>query len=170
MNKIVTLVAASFLATAGVSSHALAQGAGVGGSVGGGAEVTTPGAMDGATPLPAPGLQMQGQDIDRDRELTTGTLGDANFGTVISIIRSGEFNIGSIESDADVEIVRVNELPGADSAALDNAVEESEDRISELRSDLQDLELTALEDQDIDMQDVVAARAEADGSLTVFVR
>lgn len=169
MNKIVTLVAASLLATAGVSGHALAQGAG--------APDRTPG-IGGAAPEQAPGIQMQregGAATDfapgqQDRDLTTGSVGQPNFGTVVSTIRSGQFDLGDVSSDTEVEVVRVGDLPGADSAALDNAIDENEDRISQLRTDLGELELSALVEAGVELDDVVAARSEADGSLTVFVR
>lgn len=99
---------------------------------------------------------------------TTASTGQDNFGTVISSIRAGKSDLSGVTADTDVNVVSVDELmEGNNRSALDNALEDNQEQIDQLRADLGDIEgLEGLTDTQIDS--AVAARVDADGSLTVY--
>lgn len=73
-----------------------------------------------------------------------------------------------LSSDTQVTVVDVDDVvPNGNRAALDNALSAHSGSISELRTELEEAEIDAL--ADIDLQTVVAAQVGADGSLTVYV-
>jgi hypothetical protein len=116
-----------------------------------------------------------GAELDADMGIDTQTTAatEPNFGSVISAIRADKVSPAEIESMdvSSVNIVRVDTLTGADPQALENALEEKQAEISELRSAIQaNTALSAqLEGQDLDADDVVATEIGAGGELTVYV-
>ncbi|MGQ7791123.1 hypothetical protein ACUN0C_01800 [Faunimonas sp. B44] len=99
--------------------------------------------------------------------------GDANFGTVVSSIRSAgdmSADLQGIGDDATIRVVDVSELPGGDATAIDNAVNDNRDGVDSLRDQLRSNgAVTAeLENQNIDVSSVVAVDRGPDGTLTVY--
>ena len=116
-----------------------------------------------------------GADLDIDTGTTASTGADANFGSVISAIQADQTSPAEIESMTDVsgvEVVRVSELQGSDPAALDNALEQNNAQVTELRTAIEaNPAITAkLEEEAVDVSSVVATKMDTDGSLTIYVR
>ena len=186
MKKIILVAAASMLASAsmiGIGSaqssnstqdeRRIAQGAsefapGQQQSEPGAASEMAPGHADGPAREAAPGQQMQASDGDEDA-IITGATGQPNFGTVISTLRSGQMDIADVEADARVNLIEIEALaPTGERQALDNAVADRQNDIDALRDSLRDASLNELEEADIDR--VVAAEVEADGSVTLYLQ
>lgn len=188
MKRVLAILTASLMASSLVVAPAFAQGNsgngnGNGGGNGNGASASeaAPGQAkgdDGVATDFAPG-QIKGDDesakayapgqVKKDGDTdpdTTASTGQPNFGTLISSIRSGGSDFSSLETDAEVEVIDVDDLiKGNNRAALDNALGDSE--VDEgLPDDLAALGLVNLNPDDA--EDAVAARVEDDGSLTVF--
>ena len=148
------------------------------------ARANAPGQMKGdgeSAKRYAPGQQMADDDdqIDDDDdqiaededdvdETETASIRNPNFGALISAIRSGNVDLSGVESSTDVNVVEIDDLlKGNNRSALDNALADNEEQISQLRTDLGELDVEGLSDDQIN--GAVAARTEADGSLTVYV-
>lgn len=163
MKRSLTLAAASLIAITGLSTVALADDA-TKSPTG-----TTMGAESGAA-------TESGTAITPDTGTTGSISGEANFGDVISSIRAGKSNaeqLGSMTEVSKVNVVRVDELAqGENTTALENALTENKDEVSELQKAIeQNSALQAeLEKQQVEASSVVATKTEADGSLTVFVQ
>lgn len=106
-----------------------------------------------------------GQQVDED---TTGSIGDDQFDHLLSIIGSGDFNIGDVSADADVRIVSLSDLSEEELQELQQAISENQDSIDSLRQELASLDLPELEESEIDA--AVAADLNAEGELVVYVR
>lgn len=175
MKRILAITTAALMSTA-IAGTAVAQGVGVG--------VDT-GVEAGASAGTGAGA---GADIETDVEAgaetemetdpgTTGAIGaGANVGAVVSAINSGQLGTAEIESATDigmVNVVRIDEMPGGEEQqAIDQAVDERQAEIEELRAAIEahsDI-YGELEAQGVSAGDVVAADVEADGSVTVYVR
>ncbi len=185
MKKILAIATATMLASAGMIGTGLAQskksdaelrlqqGAsqfapGQQQEEPGGARELAPGQAEGPANEAAPGQQMRAAG-DSDDEMATGSIGQPNFGTVISTLRSGQMDVSGVESDAQVNLVEIDELaPSGERQALDNAVADRQGDIDTLRQNLRDAGLSNLSDADIDR--AVAAEVEADGSITLYTR
>lgn len=134
----------------------------------GGASELAPGHAEGPAREAAPGQQMLAAEGEED-EIVTGATGQPNFGTVISTLRTGQMDIASVEADAQVNLVEIDELaPTGNRQALDNALADRQSEIDALRDNLRDASLSELDDADIDR--VVAAQVEADGSVTLYLQ
>lgn len=162
MKRTLTLAAASIIAIAGLSS-AMAEDASKP------ASGATMGTESGAT-------TESGSAITPDTSTTGSVSSEANFGEVISSIRAGKTNaeqLGTITDVSKVNVVRINELAkGENAAALENALTENKEQVSDLQAAVEkNTALTAeLEKQQVEASSVVAAKTEADGSVTVFVQ
>lgn len=148
--------------------------------------------MMGASTLVAPALADDGvglgtsADAQLGADAETGTAVDpgttastgaeANLGTVVSAINAGDAGASDIQAAADassVTIVRIDDLAQGESAtALDNAIAMNQDAVDELHSAIEaNAAVSAkLQEEQLAADDVVAADAGADGSLTVYVR
>lgn len=175
MKRLTTLIAASLLATATAVAPALAQGnsGNAPGNSGGGmgASANAPGQMkqdgDNATQY-APGLLKPDKANRIDTGTTAAVAAKSNFGTLISSIRAGKGSLDGVMADSTVNVVQVEDLiQGSNRVALDNALAENEAEVEALRDDLAALDPDGLADEEIDR--AVAARTEADGSLTVYL-
>lgn len=183
MKKIIAIAAASMLASASMiglgaaqSNNAnqerprVAQGAsefapGQQQSEPGGASEMAPGHAEGSAREAAPGQQMRAEEDS----IVTGATGQRNFGTVISTLRSGQMDIAGLEADAQVNLIEIDELaPTGERQALDNAVADRQGDIDALRDSLRNTDLEGLDEADIDR--VVAAQQEADGSVTLYLQ
>ncbi|WP_309084066.1 hypothetical protein [Chelativorans sp.] len=183
MKRIVSLLAASLLISTSISGAALAQnGNGNGNGNGGGnagmsdsapgqqksegesARDHAPGQQkeDGESARDyAPGQQNSGGGVD---EGTTGSVGGRDFGSAMSLIRSG-MDVDSFPEDADVTVVELSDLTEGQRQALQRAIEANEDEIGELRDYLAGLDTDEIDDLD----SVVAADLGSDGTITVYV-
>lgn len=198
MKRVIAVMAASLLASAaaisgpafaddrggdkGASAHAPGQMKGDGES----ARDFAPGQLkaDGESARKyAPGQQLSNDDdqnVDDDDQIAedddnevdeteTGSIGDTDLDEIISMIGSGGVDFSSIDSSTDVNVVDIGDMLEDDNrAAFDSTLAENNTQISQLRTDLGGLDLEGLSDDQID--DAVAARVEADGSLTVYVQ
>ena len=194
MKRAIALMAASLLASAAaISSPVFADNGGGGHGKGGEhgasdngrgegkgseARANAPGQMKGdgeSAKRYAPGQQMADDDDqiaedddDNLDETETASIRSPNFGALISAIRSGNVDLSGVESSTDVNVVEIDDLlKGNNRSALDNALADNEEQISQLRTDLGELDVEGLSDDQIN--GAVAARTEADGSLTVYV-
>lgn len=115
-----------------------------------------------------------------DGNTTASTSSEANFGLLISSMRSGDDSASQIEPTTDfssVTVVDVEDLAqGNNMQALENAKSDNGDQITKLQAAVAaNADLVAgLEDHsDGDSgavaDDVIAANVEADGSITLFV-
>lgn len=173
MKRIIAVLAASLVASAFAAAPALAQGksgsapghSSDGGGVGMGASSMAPGHVKGDNSARdfAPGHQRGAANARVDAAKTAST---GNFGRLISTIRAGKSDLGTVNDDTTVNLVSVDSLiRGNNRVALDNALSDNESRIEGLRDELDELDL-GLTDAEIDS--AVAARREADGSLTIY--
>lgn len=172
MKRIIAAVAAPLLASALAATPALAQGKSESapghnksdnGNMGMGASSMAPGHLKqgGSARDFAPGQLRGNAGVDAG---TTASVG--NFGRLISSIRAGKSDLSAVNEDTTVNLVSVDSLiHGNNRAALDNALGDNQDQVEDLRDDLAELDL-GLTDAEIDS--AVAARMEADGSLTVY--
>ena len=191
-----SLLASAVIATPalsqGNSGKSMGKGNGAASSMGGGASDLAPGQMkrlesgagaatdfapgqikgDGESARDyAPGQLKKENSADADVDVDSGTTASTakgNFGTVISSIRAGKSDLSAVTADTEVNVVPVDELiEGNNRSALDNALSDNQDQIDQLRADLGGIEgLEGLSEEQIDA--AVAARVEADGSLTVY--
>ena len=101
-----------------------------------------------------------------DDDATAGSK--VNFGTLISSIRASKTSLEGVDETTAVSVVDVDDLmQGNNRVALENALADNQDQITDLRADLTALALPDLQSQDVE-QTVGIAKAK-DGSLTVFV-
>lgn len=109
-----------------------------------------------------------GKSAERVDRGTTAAIGQPNFGTVISSIRAGKSDLTGLVDGAAVNVVDVDTLiQGANRVALDNALRDNTEQVDTLRDEVAALDLDGVDDATVDS--VVAARVEADGSLTLYV-
>jgi len=181
MKRIIALAAAGLLSTAALP--ALAQqdpltqnpaGAETGSDMGNfGAEMGSEAGADAGADTDL------GSDLSADPGIdlgTTAATGDANFGSVISSIRSGKMDtdFSSVTDESNVNVVRVDSLTGAsdDPQALENAISQNQEEIDSLRSAIEgnDTIASKLEAESVSASDVVATEVGADGTLTVYVQ
>jgi hypothetical protein len=91
-----------------------------------------------------------------------------NFGMLISSIRASKTSLDGVDGTTAVSGVDVDDLmQGNNRVALENALADNQDQITDLRAELTALALPDLQSQDVE-QTVGIAKAK-DGSLTVFV-
>lgn len=160
MKRILALAAALSLGTAALPAFAES-----------GMKQNSAGASTGAETQTGTGAEL-GTVPDIDPGTTAST--NANFGSVISAIRADKVSPAEIESMTDVSnvnVVRVDELTGADPQALQNALDEKQAQVDALQSaiDANSALSAQLDGQDVDSEDVVATEIAANGELTVYV-
>jgi len=103
-----------------------------------------------------------------------------NLGTVVSTIQASRTEAGKIRNlsnIATVEVVEVSELTGSENAhaefrAVENAVSRNELDVDEMRAAIEsNAELsTELASRSVVLENVIAAKVEADGKVVIFVR
>lgn len=126
-----------------------------------------PGQMGGGF-IFSPGKSAEAPRAERVDRGTTAAIGQPNFGTVISSIRAGKSDLSGLVDGAAVNVVDVDTLiQGANRVALDNALRDNTEQVDTLRDEVSALDLDGVDDATVDS--VVAARVEADGSLTLYV-
>lgn len=114
----------------------------------------------------APGQRMNALRSD-DGATASVRRGD-NYGTLISLLRSGRGDLSGVAPDVDVTVIDVDSvIPNGNRRALDNALDAREAEIDALRETLDELDAAGM--AGIDLRDVVAAETAADGSLIVYV-
>ena len=114
-----------------------------------------------------------GADANLDTD-TTASIG-ASFDGALSALgnNSGSASLISAMTEvSSVNVIRINELEGADMDALMSAETENAASIDELQSSIEGntAVMAALEAQAVDPENIVAADVAADGSLTVYVK
>ena len=180
MKRIVAVTAAALTSASLLASPVLAQvsvgtDANVGaeaGGVGVGASTTSEaGANIGASG--SAGAGSAGADLDAGT--TAAVDGKVDFDSALKAINGNADvagQIGSISDLGSVDVVRISELPDANAEALTSAVSENQTEIDTLKTAIESNTAVsgALEAQSVEPADVVAAKIEADGKLTVFVR
>lgn len=170
MKRIIAVLAASLMSAGLAAAPAFAQGKSADApghnrsDAEMGASSVAPGQLkqEGSARAFAPGQQSEGEPgVDSE---TTASIG--NFGTLISTIRAGKSDLSGADEVTAVNIVPVDSLiRGNNRVALDNALADSDGEIEALRDELAELDLD-LTDEEIGS--AVAARMEADGSLTIY--
>lgn len=157
MNHTLKLAAASMIAIAGLAGASYAEDA-----TKPAAGATTEGGAIGTTP------------IVPDTGMTGSVSAEASFDDVISSIRTPNADaIGAITDASKVKVVRVSELAtGEDATALETALSENKEQVTEVQAAVEaNAALKAeLEKQQVQASNVVAAKTEADGTITVFVQ
>ncbi len=118
----------------------------------------------------------EGATVGIDPGFTASTGAETGLETLMEAIRAGKTNIGAIESLSavgKVQVVRVGSLSNG------NAAGQLEQAISENQADITALQgvvggnpalKAELDASEVAVSDVVAAKVEADGSLTVYAR
>jgi len=106
-----------------------------------------------------------GQQVDEE---TTASIGDDQFASVLSLLRSGNSNLGEVSPDTRVSIVNLSDLNEEQRQELQSAISESQSSIDSLQQELESLGLSELDESDIDS--VVAADLGANGELILYVQ
>lgn len=182
MKSILAATAAALMSASLLASPVLAQvsvgagadvGAGAGGVGVGASTKSETGANVGASGSANAGSSGAGANLDAGT--TSAVDGKADFDSALKAINGNADvagQIGSISDVGSVDVVRISELPDANAEALTSAVSENKAEIDNLKSAIESNSAVsgALEAQSVEPADVVAAKVEADGKLTVFVR
>lgn len=113
--------------------------------------------------------------VGADPGQTASTAAGSDLEMLLTSIRSGKTNIGaiaSLTSVGEVGVVRVGRLEGGDARVLETAISENKADIAALQGAIASNPAVKakLDENSVQVPDVVAARVEADGSLTVFAR
>lgn len=198
MKRLIATAAAALLVATTFGAPALADkggnsggnggghGGGHGNGVGRGASEMSPGHMksgdDGAS-IHAPGrirsgtsagvsasgrASAPGQMKKTAPDDSTASIRPGNYGTLISLLRSGRGDVSDVPPDIAVNIRDVDDvIPNGNRQALDNALAARSAEIVGLREELDALDIDALDVVDLD--DIVAAEVAADGTLIVYV-
>ncbi|MFC6489728.1 hypothetical protein [Nitratireductor sp. GCM10026969] len=169
MKRIVALAAASLLAS---SAFSFAQQNGDNGLSGDGL---------GANGFDAGDVQSealgQGEDNEqlgvRDDETridegTTAAVGDEQFDRTMFLMGERDFDLSSVEPDADVRVISLANMSQENRQELEAAIAANEQSITELRTALSNRGIQELEQSVID--NTVAAEVNARNELVVYVR
>ncbi|WP_265518105.1 hypothetical protein [Nitratireductor luteus] len=117
-----------------------------------------------------------GADVGVDTGVTASTGTEANFGSVISAIQASGTAAADVQAVTDasnIEIIRVGDLAQGESMnALDNALSQNQEDVEALRDAVEANSTVAakLEEEQVQVENVVAAETSADGNLVVYVR
>lgn len=176
MNRKIALATASLFAMSALAGPALAGGVGVGVGADGSAGVSAPGVSAGADgSADASGGSTSTNSMSTDQGVTGAIGATADVGTAVSAI--GADTSGEVESMTEVSSVNVVKLgdlsaEGEAEGRIEAAIDENEQNIDALQAAIEANAAVKgeLETQDVDSSDVVAAKTEADGSLTVYVQ
>lgn len=163
MTRLSKLSAAFLLSASFIAAPAMAQvNLDAGGGAGVGAEVEAEGNVGGAT----------GTNLGVDTD-TTASIEPSFDGAISAIDRNSDsaVAISGMTEVGSVNIVRVNELENVDETQLDGAVSENEAAIDELHAAIESNAdvMAELEAAGVELDSVVAADIEADGTLTLYV-
>lgn len=169
MHKIITTTAiAALMASSALPAFAqdANAGAGVGVDAGAGVSVETP-AVDANA----------GANADADVDATAATTGQADntYGSLMASIKANaDVDLTTVTDESKVTIVLLSSLQGnaaTEAAALDNELEANADAHSQLHSNIDgNAAIKAkLEAEGYASTDVVAVKANADGSVIVYV-
>ena len=181
MKRRITIATAALFAASALAAPAFAGGlsvgadagvsAGASGNAGAGANVGigSGGIQADAGANVGTDTQSGGAGVDSGTTASTGI----DFNTALSSI-GDESSAAALRTMTDVGavmVIDVSETANADAAALDSAIEANATGIEEMRASLQSNAAVnaALEAQQVDASQVIAANVAADGSLTVFV-
>jgi hypothetical protein len=110
-----------------------------------------------------------------DQGTTAAIDGEASFDDALAAISGNAgstASLGMVSEVNEVEIIRLSELDGYDEEMLDQSLEASAGSDVELRSALEANSALAgeLEDENVDIEAVVAAEVENDGRIKIYVR
>lgn len=172
MKRIIGLTTAALMSASMLAGPALAQ-TDVAPGAGDGTEVET-GVTGGADTMEAPaGATTLPGEVDTDPTAAIG--GEATFDSALTAIEGNATStaaIGTLTEVGSVEVIRINELEGADPTALETATSERSAEITELQAALEanTAVSSALEAENVEVADVVAAETAADGELVVYVQ
>lgn len=172
MKRILGLTTAALLGASMFAAPGMAAGLDVDASGKAGIEAGASGAdttLDAQTDLDA-GTNTTMPDVDTDTTAAIGATFDGAL-TAIDGAATTTQSISSITEIEDVRVVRVNELEGSDTAAVERAVSENQAQIDELRAAIDaNAKLSQeLQAEGVETSNVVAAQVEADGAVTVYV-
>lgn len=171
MKRIIGLTTAALMGASMMVAPALAQ------TSDGASDVPAPGVSESAPTAPGTG------NTDTMNDGAASTMPDVDTGTTAAIaptfdgaltaIDGNSTSAKSIETMTEVNtvnIVKIDELEGADAAAVESAVSENEEGVSELRSSIEANAALSeqLETEGVDASSVVAAQVEADGAVTIY--
>lgn len=135
---------------------------------------TDTGATEGNETMEAPaGATTLPGEVDTDSTAAIG--GQATFGDVLAAIEGNATNTAAIDTMTEVgsvDVVRVNELEDADTTALETATSERSAEITQLQGALEanTAVSAAIEAENVEIADVVAAETAADGELVIYVQ
>lgn len=116
-----------------------------------------------------------GSAANVDTDTTASTNAAPTADDLMSALQGGDAAASSIKSMSNVSnvsIVNTDELAQADMTEIDSAVEQNQSQIDQLHQaiDGNDALKSKLQEQDVDVSNVIAAKTNADGSLTLFVQ
>ena len=163
MHKLIKLTVAIGL-LAGSTGYALAQDVKVGAGAGVGVDA---GAAVGAAGASA--------ETKANANASAHASGEHNFGSLISSINGkAKLDLSGVTDATNVNIVLVSSLKGeadADAQALDNALSKEAESLTTLRADIgaNATVKAKVESAGYKVENIVAAKLEADGSLTVYI-
>ncbi|MHB2266915.1 hypothetical protein [Aliihoeflea sp. PC F10.4] len=172
MKRIIGLTTAALMSASMIAGPVLAQTSPV--PVPNTSAETETGGSGGTETMEAPAsaTTLPGE-VDSDPTASIG--GEATFDGALAAIEGNATGIAAIDTMTEVgsiEVVEVNDLEGADTAALETATSENSAQITELQAALEANTAisTALEAENVEVANVVAAETAADGSLVVYVQ
>jgi hypothetical protein len=156
MKRTIALAAASMIAVAGFAAPSFAEDA----------------------TKPAAGTETQsGTTASPDTGTTASTTADADISTVIAAIGANQTSVTQIPTITEVsklKVVKVGDIAteDADKEKLETALSENKEQVTALQTavDANAALKAELEKQQVETSSVVAAKLEADGSMTVFVQ
>lgn len=177
MKRIIGLTTAALMSASMLAAPALAQQSPVAPGAGDGTEVET-GVTGGADTMEAPAEAPAGATTlpgEMDTDPTAAIGGEATFDSALSAIEGNATSTAAIDTMTEVgavDVVRINELEGADMTALETATSERSAEITELQAALEanTAVSSALEAENVEVADIVAAETAADGELVVYVQ
>ena len=129
---------------------------------------------DGMSDTQDPGMDQTMPAPDAGVDTGTTAAIEPTFDSALTAIDGNEASataIGAMTEVQTVNVVKVDELEGADAAAIETAVSENEEGVSQLRSSIEANAALSeqLETEGVEASSVVAAQVEADGGVTLYV-
>ncbi len=111
-----------------------------------------------------------------DSGITASTSSDANFGLLMSSLKSNVDTAAEVKAMTDVsnvKVVKVGDLAkGNNEVAVNNAISKNAEATTELQTAIEANSAlkSELDQQSVDVSSIIAADVGADGQLTVFVQ
>ncbi|MCY0094054.1 hypothetical protein [Hoeflea ulvae] len=173
MKRMTKILTAALMTSSFAAAPALAGsvGADAGASIGmknGTSTATTSGSAGTSVTDPALGVNAAAETTSRDGA-------DASKAEILAAIgdnTNAASDISAVTDASDVNIVELGSAAEVSAEDIDQAVSQNEDAVSKLRTSLQANSgvWNKLESEGVELSSVVAAKTDAEGSVTVYVR